>query len=95
MGAGLIIAVSAIVPREGIPAFRAYEDAVLPLLLEFGAHLERRLRTQDGTRELHILKFPSEERLEQFRADPRRARHAHLLLLSGAKSEVTVMHDVA
>jgi hypothetical protein len=47
------------IPPEGVEAFRAYEDAVLPLLPEFNGSLERRLRNPDGTieiphRELHV-----------------------------------------
>jgi hypothetical protein len=35
------------IPIEGIEDFRAYEDAVLPLLPEFNGRLERRLRNPD------------------------------------------------
>ena len=38
------------IPAEGIADFRAYEDAVLPLLPEFNGRLERRLRNSDGTK---------------------------------------------
>ena len=94
MPAGLTVTVSAVVPLEGIPAFQAYEAAVLPLLKDAGATLERRLRNENGTRELHIVRFPSSSHFERYRADPRRASHSHLLLLSGAQMDVTIMHDV-
>ena len=42
------------IPFEGIEDFRAYEDAVLPLLPEFNV---RRLRNPDGTIEMHIISF--------------------------------------
>ena len=48
------------IPTEGIEDFQAYEDAVLPLLPEFNGRLERRLRNQDGTVEMHIVSFASD-----------------------------------
>ena len=89
------IVMQAQVPPEGLAAFAAYEAAVLPLLRDYGAALEQRLASADGTRELHIVRFPSEAHLAQFRADPRRARHASLLAASGATIDVVVMYDVA
>jgi hypothetical protein len=47
-------------PAEGVADFRAYEDAVLPLLPEYNGRLERRLRNADGTVEIHILSFASD-----------------------------------
>jgi hypothetical protein len=47
------------IPAEGIQNFRAYEDAVLPLLPEFNGCLERRLRSPDDTMEMHIISFAS------------------------------------
>jgi hypothetical protein len=43
------------IPAEGVADFRAYEDAVLPLLPGFNGRLERRLRNSDGTIEMHIV----------------------------------------
>jgi hypothetical protein len=43
------------IPTEGVEDFRAYEEAVLPLLPEFNGRLERRLRNPDGTVEMHIV----------------------------------------
>ena len=37
------------VPSDGVASFQAYEEAVLPLLSEFGGLLERRLRNSDST----------------------------------------------
>ena len=48
------------IPREGVKDYLAYEDCVLlPLLHEHCATLERRLRTADGTTEVHVVHFPS------------------------------------
>ncbi len=92
--AAIKVVMQAHVPADGLAAFAAYEAAVLPLLPDYGAALEQRLMTADGTRELHVVRFPSEAHLAQFRADPRRAGHAHLLAASGATIEVAVMYDV-
>jgi hypothetical protein len=83
------------IPAEGIGAFRAYEDAVLPLLLEFGGRLERRLRNTDGTIETHIVSFVSEDGFENYRGDPRRAAQMHLLKKSGATFELCAVVDVS
>src|SRR3984957_20916051 len=83
------------IPIEGIEDFRAYEDAVLPLLPEFGGRLERRLRNPDGTVEIHILSFPSDADFQNYRNDPRRTAHAWLLEKSGAKRESLPMTDVS
>ena len=58
-------------------------------------NVEQRLASADGTRELHVVRFASEAKLAGFRADPRRAEHAHLLAASGATIDVVVMYDVA
>jgi hypothetical protein len=83
------------IPPEGIDDFRAYEDAVLPLLPEFNGRLERRLRNPDGTVEMHILSLASAADRENYRNDPRRIAHARLLEKSSAKSELFPMSDVS
>ena len=65
------------VPPDGVAGFQAYEEAVLPLLSEFGGLLERRLRNSDGTVEVHIVSFDSDRNFQSFRTDPRRASFAH------------------
>jgi hypothetical protein len=83
------------IPAQGIEDFRSYEDAVLPLLPEYTGRLERRLRTADGTTELHILSFASEADFQDYRNDPRRAAESWLLEKSYAKSELLPMTNVA
>ena len=83
------------IPNEGIADFRAYEDAVLPLLPEFNGRLERRLRNQDGTVEMHIVSFASDADFKNYRNDPRRAAQAWLLEKSSAKLELLSMTNVA
>ncbi len=82
------------VPPDGVARFQAYESAVLPLLGDHGGRLERRLRSQDGGVEVHVLWFPSAAALDAFRADPRRAAQAALFAASGATAELIGMDDV-
>jgi hypothetical protein len=82
------------VPAGGLEAFRRYESAALPLLADHAARLERRLRSADGRREVHILWFPDARALDAFRADPRRRCVGHLLEASGARTELLAVEDV-
>jgi len=82
------------IPREGVAEFRAYEDAVLPLLPEFNGRLERRLRNADGTVEIHILTFASDADRQNYRNDPRRAAQAWLFEKSSAKVELFPMTNI-
>jgi antibiotic biosynthesis monooxygenase (ABM) superfamily enzyme len=91
---GVTYAVVVRIPAEGIADFRAYEDAVLPLLPEFKGHLERRLRNPDGTVEIHILSFASDADRQNYLSDPRRAAQTWLLERSSAKSESLPMANV-
>jgi hypothetical protein len=83
------------VPSNGVASFQAYEAAVLPLLSEFGGLLERRLRNADGTIEVHIVSFDSDQDFQSFRSDPRRASFAYLFEASAASNELFAMTDVA
>ena len=82
------------VPAAGVERFRRYEAAVLPLLADHGAVLERRLRSASGEVEVHVIAFPSHDALAAYRADPRRARHAPDLEASGATTELLELADV-
>jgi antibiotic biosynthesis monooxygenase (ABM) superfamily enzyme len=83
------------VPPDGVASFQAYEEAVLPLLGEFGGLLERRLRNSDGTIEVHIVSFDSDQNFHRYRSDPRRAALSHLFEASAASTERLAMTDVA
>ena len=83
------------IPTEGIEDFRAYEDAVLPLLPEFNGRLEHRLRNPDGTVEMHIISFASDADFQNYRNDPRRTAQAWLLEKSSAKLELLPMANVS
>jgi len=82
------------IPAEGIGHFRAYEDAVLPLLPEFNGRLERRLRNPDGSIEMHIVSFASDADFQNYRNDPRRAAQTWLLEKSSATLELLAMTNV-
>ena len=83
------------IPPEGIADFRAYEDAVLPLLPEYNGRLERRLRNQDGTVEMHIVSYASEADFQNYRNDPRRTAQASVLKKSSAMVESIPMTNVS
>ncbi len=83
------------IPTEGIADFRAYEAAVLPLLPEFNGRLERRLRNQDGTIEVHVVSFASEADFQNYRNDPRRTAQASVLKKSSAILESIPMTNVS
>jgi hypothetical protein len=82
------------IPPHGVEAFQAYEDQVLPLLNEYGGQLQRRLRNELGTVELHIVSFPSDLAFEKYRSDPRRTAAAPVLETSSAKLERFSLRDV-
>jgi hypothetical protein len=82
------------IPAEGVAAFRAYEDAVLPLLGEHGGRLDRRLRSADGRMEVHIVSFNDDAAFAAYRADERRKSRAQLLEASGASVDVVRVNDV-
>ncbi len=90
----ITLAVVARVPPAGIADFQAYEDAVLPLLGEHGGRLERRLRNEAATLEVHIVRFSSAAGFEAYRGDPRRQAAAAILERSGAAIEATPVTDV-
>ena len=88
------LALVARIPAAGVGAFAAYEDAVLPLLARHGGELQRRLRTIDGTTELHVVHFADADGFAAFRADPDRVAAQHLLEASGAVTELHEVTDV-
>ncbi len=94
MSEGLLFVLIAHIPPHGIESFNAYEDRVLPLLGEHGGVLQRRLRSDDGGTEVHLVWFPSSAAFEAYRADPRRAELAPLMAASEAGLELLSMRDV-
>ena len=91
----MMYALIARVPNHGVADFQAYEDTVLPLLAEHGGHLDRRVRSRDGTLEVHLLLFESDESLDRFRADPRRVAANPMLDAASADLELIQVLSVA
>jgi hypothetical protein len=54
----------------------------------------RRLRTEDGLVEVHVVSFPDSASFKAYRADPDRAAFAPLLAESGAQLELLTVTDV-
>lgn len=52
---------------------------MLPLLADHGGRLERRLRTDDSTTEVHLISFGSEAGYRAYLSDPERRRSQPLL----------------
>ena len=75
--------------RANLALFEEYESTVLSLLQRYGARLEERLRSTDGTAELHLLYFPDAPSLAAFRSDPVRAAAQEIWEQSGASSTLT------
>jgi hypothetical protein len=77
-----------------LDAFEAYEEAVLPLLADHGAELQRRFRSPDNALEVHVLYYPSAEARLAFLADPRRAAHAQMWLTSRASATLIEVNEM-
>jgi hypothetical protein len=88
-------AVVARIPRAGIEPFQRYEAAVLPLIVEHGGRLERRMRSPSADVEVHVLSFADPAGFAAYLEDPRRAEHRALLAASGAEIEVLEVEDIA
>lgn len=73
--------------------FEAYETAVLALLPAHGGKLIKRLRSQDGAVEAHLLDFRDQGSLDAFRADPVRVGLQDQWIRSGVTSEVWTVFD--
>lgn len=90
----LTLVVVADVPPAVVAAFQAYEAAVLPLLRRHGGRLERRLRSDEATSEVHVVSFASQEGYAAYLADPERQAHTGLLQGRGVVQRVLDVDDV-
>jgi uncharacterized protein (DUF1330 family) len=68
----MLIAMIADIDAQSLERFRAYEEVVLPLLASHGGHLERRMRSAEGTTEIHLIAFNSPEGYRSYLEDPAR-----------------------
>jgi uncharacterized protein (DUF1330 family) len=94
MQARMLIAMVADVAPGSVERFRSYEQLVLPLLARHGGRLERRVRSTDGTTEIHLVAFHSEAGYRAYIDDPDRV--AARAALDGAEVDqrVLVVSDV-
>lgn len=61
------------VPRAQLDAFRAYEHAAAKIMARHRGAIERALVVDEGgdtLRELHIVRFATDEDFTRYRADP-------------------------
>lgn len=89
----VLLCMTAHIPGGGVASFDAYEARVLRLLGRHGGTLERRVAAPDGTFEMHLVRFTSQDGLERYRSDPERASAQPLLVASGAVVETVVVLD--
>ena len=82
------------IPKESVADFLEYEEKVLPLLAQHKGTLERRLSNDDGTIEVHILSFESEQAFEDYCYDPKRLEYTSIFDKSGAQTELMHLTDV-
>ncbi len=79
---------------EAAVAFRDYEDKVLPLLSRHQGRLERRLRSREGTSEVHVVSFESRAHYDFYISDPERMAHRQLLAGVAVEQRVVEVVDV-
>ncbi|MFI6261915.1 GNAT family N-acetyltransferase [Micromonospora sp. NPDC051006] len=71
-----------------------YEDAVLALLDRHGGRLERRLRTDDGRTEVHVIRFAGRAGQQSFMGDPERLALRATLGDAAPVTRVLTVQDV-
>ncbi len=90
----LTVVLIADVPPEAAVAFRDYEDQVLPLLSRHQGRLERRLRSREGTSEVHVVSFESRAHYDSYISDPERTALRQLLAGVAVEQRVLEVVDV-
>ncbi|MFC3504185.1 GNAT family N-acetyltransferase [Micromonospora krabiensis] len=89
-----VVRLVALVEMPDADAGQRYEDAVLALLDRHGGRLERRLRTDDGRTEVHVIRFATPTGQESFLADPQRLALRAALGDAAPTARVLTVHDV-
>lgn len=90
----MLVAMIAEVAPDSIERFRSYEQLVLPLLTEHGGRLERRVRTPDGTTEIHLIAFDDQDGYRAYLDDPARVAARTALDGAGIEQRVLIVSDV-
>lgn len=81
--------------RADLALFESYENKTLALLGRYGASLKMRVRSIDGSREVHLLEFPDAPALEAFRSEPARMAAQDLWQSCGASATIEEVAHVA
>ncbi len=70
----LLLVVSLWIRPGQADAFAAYERRIVPILSRHGGQIERTIRVvltdADGPFEVHLVRFPSPDAFDRYRADP-------------------------
>ena len=82
------------VPQHGVDDFLKYERSIIPVLIEHGGLIERRLRSVDERVEIKVVRFPSQEAYEELARDYRCRAAEPLLESSEATVEVFAVQEV-
>lgn len=91
----LIFVMIADIEPAAVAAFQRYEAAVLPLLDRHDGRLERRLRSSEGTTEIHVVSFAARSGYDSYMADPERTAHREILPPGAVTQRLLEAHDVA
>jgi hypothetical protein len=92
VGELLLVAVVEMAPGHATSGQR-YEDAVLGLLDRHGGSVERRLRSQDSTTEVHIIRFRARAGYDSYMADPDRLARRAALGEAAPTARVIEVHE--
>ena len=89
----LVAAIIDVAPAD-IERFRVYEEVVLGLLERHGGRLERRLRSDDGSSEIHLIEFADPAGYTAYLADPDRASAQRLIDGADITTRAFVVDDL-
>jgi hypothetical protein len=90
----VILTFVARVPHHGVDDFLNYERQIIPVLIEHGGQIERRLRSTDERVEIKVVRFPSQDAYDALTRDYRCLAAKPLLDQSDAKVEVFAVQDL-
>jgi len=82
------------VPHHGVDDFLKYERHIIPVVIEHGGLIERRLRSVDERVEIKVVRFPSQDAYEALARDYRCLAAQPLLESSEATVEVFAVQDL-
>ena len=85
----LVVAILTIRPGAA-DRFREFETRAARILARHGGSMERTVAVEDAQREVHLLRFPSQDAYAEYRADAELASLAELRSESIAHTEILV-----